>query len=251
MEIMVFMFGIIFGSFFNAVVYRVPLEISISKGRSICPSCKHSLNVFDLVPVFSWLFLGRKCRYCHGKIPARYPIVELLTGIIFLLAYYKFGYNWNLLVYLSFYSMLLITTLIDYDHMIVSDGVLIICSAISLIGIFLSKSPILGHFLGALVGFSIYIVVYLVSMAVYKKEAFGFGDVLLITAVGLVLGVKNTILTAFLAFYVALVFIVLLRIVGKKFKAKEEVPFGPYICIAGFIVSFYGEAIMQLYNRLV
>lgn len=251
MNIIIFIFGIIFGSFFNAVVYRVPLEISISKGRSICPSCKHSLNAFDLVPVFSWLFLGRKCRYCHGKIPARYPLVELITGVVFLFAYYYFGYNWNLLIYLSFYSMLLITTLIDYDHMIVSDGVLIICSAISFVGILLSKSPILYHLTGALVGFLIYLVVYLVSMAFYKKEAFGFGDVLLITAIGLVLGMKNTILTAFLAFYVALVFIVIMRFVGKKFKAKQEVPFGPYICIAAFIVSIYGETMMEWYTKFI
>ena len=113
MGILVFLYGLIFGSFYNVVIYRVPADKSIAKGRSMCGSCNHTLAAKDLVPVLSWVFLKARCRYCGSKISMRYPIIELVTGLLFYLAYASSGSIWEFLFYASLWSMLLITAMID------------------------------------------------------------------------------------------------------------------------------------------
>ena len=109
----VFLFGTVFGSFYNVVIYRLPLEMSIAKGRSMCFACKHPLGFFDLFPLFSYLLLGGKCRYCKTKYSPRYFFVELLTGILFLVAYLKFSITYDFALMIVFWSMLVIVALID------------------------------------------------------------------------------------------------------------------------------------------
>lgn len=247
---MFFLYGLLFGSFYNVVIYRVPLDMSIAKGRSMCPSCNTSLKAVDLVPVFSWILLKRKCRYCSSSISYRYPVIELVTGLLFLLSYLEFGLSWESLFYISLWSMLLITSMIDYDHMIISDSVLLFFTVIGVISQIFMGWSLRNHLFGGVIGFSFYLVIYLVAKAIYKKEAFGFGDVMLIGAIGILLGPRDTVLTSVLSFYVALFLIVVMRLMGKRFSVKEEVPFGPYICISAFIVSLWGDNLMELYFRI-
>lgn len=260
----VFVYGIVFGSFYNVVIYRVPLDKSITKGRSMCPSCSSTLRAKDLVPLFSWLLLGGKCRYCSSPISPRYPIIESVTGILFVVAYLHFGMGATFVLYCSFYSMLLITTMIDWDHMIVSDEVLIGFSIISAACLLIIKGSQTGGFhlvqgllllkdngLGLLIGFFSYGLIYWIARAIYKQEAFGSGDVVLMGAIGLVLGVRDTVITAFLAFYIAIFYVILMKVFGKKFKLRDEIPFGPYMCMAAFIASLYGNELFGLYMRLL
>lgn len=247
----VFLYGIVLGSFYNVIIYRLPLDMSIAKGRSMCTSCNTTLKAIDLVPVFSWLALRGKCRYCGSKISLRYPLVELATGVLFLIAYWSFGFGWALVLYCSFYSMLLITALIDMDHMIICDYVLYGFSLISLVCMVWLKYPWKDHLFGFGLGFGFYLLIYLVARAVYKREAFGFGDVMLMGAIGMVLGFRDTLITSILSFYIAIIVIALLKIFGKRFQLRQEIPFGPYICMAAFIVSLYGEKITDFYFRLM
>lgn len=255
--IFIFVFGLVLGSFFNVVIYRLPLEITLWKGRSICPKCKTEIKPYDLIPVLSWIILGKKCRNCKEKISVRYLIVELISGLLFLALYIQFGVGLELLLYVVFVSMLIIVSFIDIDHMIIPIGVLIVSAVLSLALILvLIYSPLSGstltysigdHLLGVAVGFGGYLIIYAVARLIYKKEGFGFGDVLLMGAIGLTLGFKFTIIAALLSFYVALMFVLLLRIFGRRFQLKQEIPFGPYICIAALITVFYGESILNWY----
>lgn len=253
--ILVFIYGLLFGSFYNVIIYRVPLDISIARGRSMCPSCGSTLRWMDLLPVLSWVFLKRRCRYCGEKISARYPVIESITAMLFLLAYLYAGLSWEFLVYTSLWSMLLITAMIDMDHMIIADSVLYFFTAAGVIGIAVGKGFILNelsdNLFGLISGFLLYLLIYLGARMIYKKEAFGFGDVMLMGASGAFLGLRFTVLAAILSFYVALIVIMVMKIVGKKIKVSEEIPFGPYICISVFIVSLYGDRLMQMYFDLI
>lgn len=245
MSFIFFVLGLIFGSFFNVVIYRLPLDIPIHKGRSMCPSCNTVLKAKDLFPVLSFVFLGGKCRYCGGGISLRYPLIELATGVLYFLAYMMWGFGIETFLYISFWSMLLIVMMIDLDHLIVLDSVLIIFSLMNLLAIILLQYSWKHYVYGAFVGAVLYGLVYLLAYAVYRKEAFGTGDITLITAIGIVLGPKMTFATALMAFYVALIGVIFMKLSGKKIGKHEEIPFGPSICISAFLISIYGERIVS------
>ncbi|MDO5062920.1 MAG: prepilin peptidase [Peptostreptococcaceae bacterium] len=245
MGIIFFIYGLIFGSFYNVVIYRLPLDISIRKGRSMCPTCSTALKALDLFPVLSFIFLGGKCRYCKTEISIRYPMIEIITGVLFFLAYRFFGISIETFLYISFWSMLLIVTMIDFDHLVIIDSVLIVFSIIDLAILIIMGYRWEHYIFGAMVGAVIYGLIYIISKFIYKREAFGTGDITLITAVGIVFGWQRTIIISMMAFYVALIGVILSKLLGKKIRKYDEIPFGPSICIAAFIMSIYGEQIMQ------
>lgn len=249
-SLFIFLFGIIFGSFYNVIIYRIPLDMSIAKGRSFCPNCKTTLRARDLVPIFSQLFLGSKCRYCQQKISLRYPLVELISGLLFLLAFILFGLSWEFYLHIVLWSLLVITTLIDYDHYVICESILLVATLLALIYVIFSDASWLDHVLGLAVGFGFYLLIYVIARLIYKREAFGFGDVELMGSLGFFLGIANTAITCLLSFFVALFGIFIMKIAGKAFSAKEEIPFGPYICIAAFIASIFGDAIWTGYMSL-
>jgi len=261
----IFIFGIVWGSFYNVVVYRIPKNLPLVNDRSKCPTCNHTLQALDLVPVFSWIFLGQKCRYCKEKISWRYPLFELLTGFVFVGAYFYvtnvLGYNFNrsneflegilqIIIYCSFFSMLYLTTIMDFEYMIVSLNVLGVTFAIQLIGFIVLYYPNLpnlkSHFVGLILGALIYLVIYLVSKAIYKQEAFGQGDVYLLAAIGFVVGRNHVIMIAMMSFFVALILVGIAAVLGKKFEMRKEVPFGPAMCITTIIIMIWGERILNL-----
>lgn len=267
--IFVFLFGIIFGSFYNVVIYRLPAEMPISKGRSMCFNCKHILGFFDLFPLFSYLFLGGKCRYCKAKISPRYFFVELLTGILFVLAYVKYSLSYEFIILCVFFSMLIIVGFIDYDTMYIYDCVLWIFSGITFIlmiiynAMNIIESSAYEHtfntifiyvitsmkynILGLVVGAFIYFAIYYIAKMLYGKEAFGVGDIFLNAAIGFVMGTPYIVISSFFAFFVGLFFIVIFAILGKKFKLKQEVSFGPYMCVSAVIISLYGSEMINYY----
>ena len=137
-----FIFGITLGSFYNVVGYRLPREQSLIHPSSHCTSCNHKLGLWDLVPVFSFLFLGRKCRYCKQKISWFYPFFEFMTGLLFAISYIIFGATIEFFISITFISMLLIIIISDYQTMIIPDELLIFCGAILMILIGIDKGLI-------------------------------------------------------------------------------------------------------------
>ncbi|MGL5439734.1 MAG: prepilin peptidase [Filifactoraceae bacterium] len=243
--VLMFILALCLGSFYNVVIYRMPLDLGIVKGRSFCPECNTSLNGFDLIPVVSYIVLKGKCRYCKSNISLRYPLIEITTGLLMLCSYYNNVSITSTLRFFVFWSMLLIVTMIDFDHMFILDSMLIFFGIIDVVFIVLVKSDIGGGIKGAIVCGSIYLIIYLVSKFFYKREVFGMGDVLLMINIGLFLGEKYSILACFFPFYVASFILLVQYFLKKRIALKSEIPFGPYICASAFIISLYGDAIQS------
>ena len=243
-----FILGTLIGSFLNVVVYRVPREESLSFPPSHCPSCNTRLKAYDLVPVVSYLFLGGKCRTCKTAISIRYPLVEMLTGLLFLVTVMKFGISLEALKYLIVISLLLPVALIDYDHTIIPDrlnvGIFLTALSFLLLEVYLGNgafrdllNPLYGMVLGG--GFFLFI-------AVVTKGAMGGGDIKLMAALGFLFGTANTLLLMFLSFIIGGALSSLLLLLKIK-KRKDYIPFGPFICVSAFIVIFWGNQILNWY----
>ncbi len=244
----VFLYGLVFGSFYNVVIYRIPRDLSIARGRSFCPACERPLSSRDLVPVFSWLFLKGRCRTCGAPISRRYPLVEWATGVLFLVAFHHGEGIIGFLHLALLFSLLFITALIDHDHKIIADRVLLF---FALAG----ASTGAGHLgissmiWGGLTGFGLYLLIFLIARAIYGEEVFGFGDVLFMATIGLYLGWPLTLLAGIGAFYVALVLVIVKKFTGGAVGRKMEIPFAPAMATAAFLTALYGHDVLYWYIK--
>ncbi len=252
-SLFVFIFGVCIGSFVNCLIYRLEQNKSIM-GRSFCPNCKHSLEWRDLIPIFSFLFLNGKCRYCDKKISYQYPVVEIATGITFLLVYlfqasgFKFQDIFALIFWFYIASSLIIIFIYDLKHYIIPDRVLIpaiIITAIYdiiLVSFKFQISSLMNYFWAVLVSAGLFLVIFLMS----RGKAMGFGDVKLAVLMGLLLGLPNILLALFLAFFFgAIIGLMLMVFEGKTLKS--EIPFGPFLITGTFIAILWGTNIINWY----
>lgn len=247
MYIQIFTLGIIIGSFLNVCIYRIPREESIAYPASHCTYCSHPLAWYDLVPIFSFLSLRGKCRYCGGVISPQYPTVELLNGILYLLNFYLFGVTIDFVFYSFLISILIVISIIDYYEQIIPDGlvlIILISAIIYKITIyFVYKTPIalmdstLGFFSGGLL---------FLLIAIISNGAMGGGDIKLIAVLGFILGLKKTLLNILLSFLIGAVISIFLLLSGKKGR-KDAIPFGPFINISFLITIIFGEGIINWY----
>jgi leader peptidase (prepilin peptidase) / N-methyltransferase len=243
---LIFLYGLTFGSFFNVVGLRVPMKKSIVTPRSACPSCGHKLTALELIPVFSYLFLRGKCRDCKSRISPIYPIIELITGILFVLAPSQIGWSWELIVSWSLISLFMIILVSDIHYMIIPDKILLVFAGIFLVErILWPLTPFWDSLIGALVGFLLLLLIALIS-----KGGMGGGDVKLFALIGFVLGVKLVLLSFFLStLYGALIggTALLLKIV----KRRQPIPFGPFIVAGTLTAYFWGPKILNLYLQIL
>ena len=242
--------GIIFGSFYNVCIYRIPEKLSVANPPSHCYNCNTRLKPQDLVPILSWTFLKGKCRYCGQKISPRYALVELLTGILFAIVYIHFGYTIQTPYYMFLTSLLVIITFIDLDHYIIPDGLLIIGSIVAIIFNILGYGVgITDALLGAVIcGGGVLLVIYLIELII-KKEVMGGGDIKLFAMLGLFLGLKLGALTILLSIYVGAIYGIVTIAYSKlkKIEYNSMIPYGPFISVAAFIVVLYGTNIINWY----
>ena len=243
--IYLFLLGSILGSFYNVVGLRIPQNQSIVKPRSHCSSCGRTLTALDMVPVFSWLFLRGKCRNCGAKVSVIYPVIELATGLLFMLAFYHLGLTKELVVALTFISLLIIIIVSDLTYMIIPDKVLLFFAPIFIIQrIFIPLDPWWDFIVGAVIGF-----VLLLLIAMISKGGMGGGDIKLFFVIGIVLGLKLTLITLMLAAFLGAIYGVIGMLMGK-YKKKQEIPFGPFIAIGALLSYFYGNEIISWYLGL-
>ena len=253
LTIAIFILGTIFGSFYNVCIYRIPEKISVATPPSHCYNCDTRLSPLDLIPVLSWMLLRGKCRYCGQKISPRYAIIELLTGILFVLTYLTFGYKIDTIYYLVLVSLLIIITFIDIDHYIIPDGLIIIGSIFAIIFNFIY--PIVGIrnsiISGIICGLGTLAVISLIEF-ITKKEVMGGGDIKLFGMLGLFVGLKLGVLTILLSVYVGAAYGIV-TIIYSKINKKEYnsmIPYGPFISIAAIISLTKGESIINWYLSL-
>ncbi|WP_338653121.1 prepilin peptidase [Lysinibacillus sp. Y5S-8] len=240
--IFLFLFGLVFGSFYNVVGLRVPQKESIVQPPSHCTKCQRQLTALDLVPVLSYLFLGGKCRSCGNKIAWIYPVMELLTGLLFAFAYRQLSWSIEFIVALFFISLLVIIVVSDIAYMLIPDKVLLFFLPFLVIGRVLSPlTPWWDCAVGAVVGFGI-----LYSIAVISNGGMGGGDIKLFFLIGLVLGTMHTLLTLFVAAVIGMI-VGLVVLTKNKQGRKTPIPFGPSIALAAIIVYFYGDSLINWY----
>ena len=249
--IFVGIFGVCVGSFLNCVIYRLEEEESL-KGRSFCPHCKHQLSWKDLFPVFSYLFLGGKCKYCKEKISIQYPLVEIATGIIFLLIFnlkFEILNQFEILKFLNliflFYvaSALIIIFIFDLKHYLIPDKVLFPAIIITFIfRLFENFNLIPNYLLASVIASGFFYLIWFFS----KGKAMGFGDVKLALLMGLLLGFPNILTALFLAFFFGAIIGLALMFFEKK-NLKSEMPFGPFLIAGTFIALFWGQQTIQWY----
>lgn len=238
-----FLLGLIFGSFFNVVILRLPIGKSIVLPRSTCGECHHTLNGIDMIPVLSYLIFSGKCRYCGTKYSIRYPLIELLTGILFAASYQIFGFTIQTLIGVILSSFLVIITFIDIDHQIIFDrfSVLIIILGISYQA-FVIKGSFVNPLLGFLLGGGFLLLVSIIG-------TMGGGDIKIMASLGILLGLEKTGLALYLSFIIGAM-VMLPFVIRKKRRTgtyNSIVPFGPFLCIGSWIAYHLGDKIIDYY----
>ena len=266
----VFIFGACWGSFLNCLIYRISQGNKLNRGRSFCPKCHRRLGPRDLIPIFSFIFLKRRCRYCHQKISWQYLLVEIAAGLLFVLIFWHLGFGFDLafgiwaldLIYFWFIvSCLIVIFIYDLRHYIIPDWA--IYPAIGAVIIYKLFSALdFGHwdlFRISDLGFRILETLKMPIVAAISAGAFffliwlvsrgrwlGFGDVKLAFFMGIFLGFPNILVALFSAFLIGSA-TGLTLIALKKKKMKSEVPFGPFLVIGTFIGLFWGQNIINWY----
>ena len=245
---LVFMFGMCIGSFLNVCIYRLPSSMSILKpSRSFCPQCKSAIKSYDNIPVFSYIWLKGRCRNCKSSISLRYPLVELITGILAISILFLFGLTLEGLVYFIFISSLLVITFIDIDHKIIPDIITLPGIPIGLLTSFvLPAMTFMSSLVGLLVGGGSLLLVACVYSLITHKEGMGGGDIKLLGMIGAFLGWKGVIFTIFAASLTGtLVGIIVMLQKGKNLKFA--IPFGPFLSIGAMSYVFFGEKVVFWY----
>jgi leader peptidase (prepilin peptidase)/N-methyltransferase len=248
--ILVAVFGLVWGSFLNVVIYRLPRGLSLIRPPSSCPHCGKHIKPYENIPVLSYLLLRGKCRNCKAKISPVYPLVEALTAICFLLVYSQYSLSPHFFVSCLFASALIVLGFIDYDHQILPDEVTLPGFVLALIYTFFRDDlSLVQALLGAGVGAGFLLLVYGAYYLLRKKEGLGMGDVTMMLLVGAFLGWKQTLLTLILA-SVGGAFVGIFFIIFKKKDLQHALPFGTFLAPAAFVAFLYGQKIIDAYLSL-
>jgi len=254
--IYVFVLGLLIGSFLNVCIYRIPIEQSIVKPPSHCMSCGERLKILDLIPVFSYLFLKGRCRHCKEKFSPRYLFVELITAVVFVVLLMKYYNPVEFIASIFLMSILIVVLFIDFDHMIIPNGVVItglVGGAVLVIYNIFFTTKIFGeahwwgHLLGILPGTGFLLLTFVISLIIYKSdEGMGMGDVKIFAPIGIFLGWKLCLVALFFSVVSGGVISIILLITKIKGR-KDAIPFGPYIVLGTFITLLFGREILKLY----
>jgi len=246
--ILVFIFGVIIGSFLNVCIYRLPRNLSIVRPPSSCPSCGEPIHGYDNIPILSYLLLKGRCRDCGGAISIRYLAIEFMTGVFFVMLLWLFGLSIELAIYMLFVSLLIVISFIDLEFTIIPDilsvGGLVAGLAISF---FRPDFGIIDAILGVLLGGGVLWAIAFFYELLRKREGMGGGDIKLLGMIGAFCGIQGVIFTLIAgSFMGALVGIPL------TFKKQEgmtyALPFGPFLSFGAFVYIIAGDPLVRALN---
>jgi leader peptidase (prepilin peptidase)/N-methyltransferase len=263
-------FSLFIGSFLNVVIYRLPRmmeqswseecrvflglkphhdveKLNLCLPFSHCPNCKKTIRPWHNIPLFSYLWLRGKCSYCKVPISMRYPLVETLTCLVSVYVAWRFGVSWQMLAGLFFTWVLIALTFIDLDHHLLPDQLtlLLVWAGLfcSLFSLFVDSHDAI---IGAIAGYSIFAVVQLLFGLVTGKVGMGQGDYKFLAAIGVFTGWQLLPLVILLASISGILFTCIHMLIKREFKSVQ-LPFGPYLAVAGWIALLWGHEIMQYY----
>ncbi len=244
------LFGLIWGSFVNVLIYRLPLGRSFVFPASACPSCKKPVAPYDNIPVLSYLWLWGRCRHCRAEISIRYPLVELMVAAGSLAAYHRHGFGTEYGVEFGFVASMVALVFIDYDHRILPNVITIPGAIIGLLLAFV-REPVtpIEALIGAALGAGLLFGVAEVYFRLRKVEGLGMGDVKMMAMVGAFLGWKGVLLTLLVgSFLGSLVGLALMATQGKTLKTA--LPFGTFLGLAATATLFAGSPLLDWYFNL-
>ena len=235
--------GLIVGSFLNVLIYRIPRGESIVLPPSHCPSCNHRLGVLDLFPVFSYLWLGGRCRYCKIPISWRYPLVESVTGALTVLCWIRFGLTIDGAMALVLTYVLIVIAVIDFEHRLIPN---ILTLPMILIGLLFRwwQVEILAGLLGGLIGGGLLFLV-----AFFYPRGMGMGDVKFLAMAGIFLGWEKALFVLFAGSLLGLLVMAPLMLL-KKLDRKTAFPFGPFLVVEALIALYWEETVFYYYGLL-
>lgn len=242
--VIIFILGLVFGSFYNVVGYRLANNMSIVFPASHCTKCNHRLRFYELIPVISYIFLKGRCKVCKERISPFYPFFELLTGVLFLLSYLKFGLTLDFLIAITFISVLIIISISDVKYFIIPDEVLITGVILIIIELIIKTfvndltifNGVIMPILNGLGAFALLFLFKCLGDLMFKTESLGGGDIKLLFLIGLALGFDMAIVTIFIASFIALP----LSIISLVKNNNNILPFGPYLSVAATIIILTG-----------
>lgn len=249
-KIVIVLFGLVWGSFLNVVIYRLPRGLSLMWPPSTCPQCGTRIKAYDNIPVLSYLLLRGKCRACGLKISAAYPLVELLTPVCFLLLYARFSLSVSFFASCLFASALIALCFIDLYHQILPDEITLPGLALALLySGFRPDMTLRQALVGAVAGAGFLLVIYGAYLLLRKKEGLGMGDVTMMLLVGAYLGWVKVFFTLLVGSFVgALVGLFLLSF--RKKDLQFALPFGTFLAPAAFFALVWGDRIINAYLSL-
>ncbi|HEX7041826.1 MAG TPA: prepilin peptidase [Patescibacteria group bacterium] len=239
---LLFLIGLFIGSFLNVVIDRIPQKITIVKGRSRCDSCHHVLMWYDLIPVFSYTYLRGKCRYCHIALSLQYPVVEILTGILFSLSYILWIANlqMNLLsffILIGIFATFFALSIMDIKYGILSDKLIIFATFLTIIFYAIQPYLFLPHLL---VGISCFVLLFLLFILT-RGRGIGFGDVKLSFVMGFFLGFPSIVIAFYLAFLTGAIVAIILVISKRKKFIGGTIAFGPFLLLGTYLAWYFGN----------
>lgn len=249
-QITFFVLGTIIGSFLNVVIFRLNTQRTFG-GRSACLFCRHKLSWYELIPVVSFFFLLGRCKKCRSKISFQYPVVEILTGLIFLFLFLKFqgifylyplSFAFLYAFYATLFSVLMIIVVYDIKHKIIPDSLSFLFSLLAFVGMFVFSKGIISIHFPSWDNFVAGLVISLPFALLWyfsKGKAMGLGDAKISVGLGFMLGLSGVITSTVLAFWIGAVFGVLMLWLRKVKNLKSEIPFAPFLVLGAVLVFFF------------
>ena len=261
-----FLFGLVFGSFGNVVIWRLPRGENLSHPGSHCPRCDTAIRWYDNVPILSWVLLGGRCRTCGMPISVRYPLVELLSGVLWLAAAWRFGMTWAGAAAIVFFYILQLLAFIDWDVMKLPNPLVLILLGVGVVGVIASQVlgvaavplcssgpgiwnvPAVSAAAGAVVAAGLTLAISLVYKLIRGGKGYGMGDVKLIAVIGVFLGLYS-LMTMFFATLIGAVYGLVAARTSED-GGRLKIPFGPFIAAAAVIVTLFGPQLWAWYMGL-
>lgn len=249
-NVFMFLLGLVIGSFINVVIFRLPRGLSIIRPRSFCPSCRRPIPWYENIPLLSFIFLRGRCAQCRAAISFQYPLVELLTGLVFWFLFRAHGLSLAFAFHLYFFCGLIIISGIDFSHQLIPDVITIPGITLGVVMQILKGTWLLG-LLGAGFGGGLILLMRVLGGWAWKKEVMGMGDVYLISMIGAYVGFPDIILAIFFAALAGAITGIIYCLSTRKSLGETFIPFGPFLSLGGTLVivlNLHLVSILQLFS---
>ncbi len=246
--VFVFIFGAVIGSFLNVLIYRLPRGISIVTPHSFCPKCRKPIRWYENVPIISYALLRGRCSNCKNRISLRYPVVEAITGLLFIYALSRYGFSFNFALIAYYFSALIAISFIDFSFQVIPDMISIPGILLGIIFQIINGNFVAGLF-GMLFGGGMILFIRVIGGKVYKKEVMGLGDVYLTAMIGAFVGFPFILPAIFIGALVGAI-MGIMYILSTHQDRESPIPFGPFLSLGGMVVVIFEPFIYRLFTLL-